>query len=193
MNDRYEGFTSVISVARLAGLVLWWWAAWAFSIICRFEDIELQVQLTSAIRNMFMAIEIKEKLGLWFTITINGHFHFFMLYVLWRVIHFLCGYNCNVDTVPYTVLHLTCYHSHFLCHYYSSRLWSLESMSTQLSHFPGAGSHRAGGGLFRGRAGLSPALHGWVLIGDSFYEAGWGLGQEVLEITWKGQLFHFIS
>lgn len=34
------------------------------SIIFKFEDIELQVQLISAMCNMLMKIEIKEKLGL---------------------------------------------------------------------------------------------------------------------------------
>ena len=27
--------------------------------------------------------------------------------------YILCGYNCNVDIVPYSVLHLTFYHDHF--------------------------------------------------------------------------------
>lgn len=64
-------------------------------------------------RNM-LKIEMKETLSLSFTIAINGHFHFFVFYVLLPNEYiFLCGYNCNVDMVPYFVFHLTFDHRHF--------------------------------------------------------------------------------
>ena len=98
--------------------------------------------------------------------------------------YILCGYNCNVDIVPYSVLHLTFYHSRFSvsllqiralqpgAHVAPSIVASLEEAWREL------------GEVYSGtRLDLPTACSGWVLDGNSFYYEAKGWGKRILEIV----------
>lgn len=104
---------------------------------------------------------------------------------------FLCGYNCNVDTVPYSVLHLTFYHNHF-----SMSILQLKALQPEAYVVPGfaisleEGQTELGEICSRTRLDRPTAHSGWVVCGGLFYYEAMNWGKRTFDL-YKDQLSIF--